>query len=424
MEKYNSKKDNIVIVGLGYVGLTLAAKLSQKTKVFGIEKNKIVLEKIKNGEAHFYEEGIDEILYKSINNGTLKVYSSIIDYTNVNTNNTFIITIGTPNHQVSKLSSLFSDLLEELNPKIKDGDTFILRSTVSIGTSDQIHDWFLMKNKKVNVCFCPERTVEGKAIKELSELPQIISSKTEQGIEKAKEIFKIIDAETILASDCNTAELAKLTSNIERDVYFGFANQMNFIAKSHGVSFGELRELVTYKYERSHLKHTAPVGGPCLEKDTYILKQTMKGMNHLTTIIDAAREFNESWADNIYEYLDRQYNLNNFSSICLTGLSFKGSPMTDDLRGTLALDLFNKLKTKDIPIYLYDRHVKNLDIINYFKSDPDKVLCSVEKLKDNSTLTLVQNGSKFAIEELISNNISFLDLTSFQFGEIDNEYIF
>lgn len=423
MGKSNSKKNNIIVIGLGYVGLTLAAKLAQKTKVYGVEKNLKVLNQIKKRKAHFFETGINEILNDVITSKSLSVFQSIDECPNPNTNSIFIITVGTPNSQIDNLTSIFSNLLSELNHKVRDGDTFILRSTVSIGTCDLINNWFIQHNKQVNVCFCPERTVEGRAIEELSELPQIISSNSKKGLNTSKKLFELIGAETIIASNFKTAELAKLTSNIERDVYFGFANQINFISKYHGVSFGELRNLVTYKYSRSHLKHTAPVGGPCLEKDTYILKKTMPGVNHLTTIIDAARKFNESWAKNVLDFLEEIITSNQIKSICITGLSFKATPLTDDLRGTLSLGLFKKIRKKGIPVFLYDRHVKTLDIKNFFSVDSETILESLEMIKDESTLILVQNGSMYAIEELISKNLTFLDMTSFHFGQIDDKFI-
>jgi hypothetical protein len=115
--------------------------------------------------------------------------------------------------------------------------------------------------KKINLSFCPERTVEGKAFEELSNLPQIISGTTDEAIKEAKKLFSIFCNKILVATSTRIAELAKLSSNIERDVYFSFANELGLISRELKLptfdyqskdSLWELYQYTTFAMKEEH----------------------------------------------------------------------------------------------------------------------------------------------------------------------------
>ena len=100
-------KNNIAIIGLGYVGLTLAISLAKVGfRVLGIERNKNNVKSLLNGKAHFYEENLDKDLKKILNTGKLKISSSL-DY--VKEYQIIFVTIGTPinKNRKAELKNLF-----------------------------------------------------------------------------------------------------------------------------------------------------------------------------------------------------------------------------------------------------------------------------------------------------------------------------
>ncbi len=207
----------IGIIGLGYVGLTLAVTAATKgIIIYGIEKNQHIKECLKKSKAHFYEPGLD-MLIKRINNKTLHI---VDNFPNDVIFDAFIITVGTPLKQ-GTLSPNFeyikSALMSIIN--IYNGTQLIvLRSTVSVGTTRSVVLPFLaeMSGKDQNeilVSMCPERTLEGKAVEELTHLPQIISENNKQSIEIAQKLFRKLTPCIVEAASLEEAELIKLYCN-------------------------------------------------------------------------------------------------------------------------------------------------------------------------------------------------------------------
>ena len=146
--KRSKATNNICVIGLGYVGLTLAIKLAEKNfNIVGIEKNVEVLKYIKKGYSHFYEPGINSKIKKVLKK-KLKVYNKINK--NIDSN-IYIITVGTPLDNKGKFRiDYIKSVCKELIPIIKDNDTIILRSTVKVGTTrDVVFKNFYKAGKKL-----------------------------------------------------------------------------------------------------------------------------------------------------------------------------------------------------------------------------------------------------------------------------------
>ena len=119
-----------------------------------------------------------------------------------------------------------------------------------------------------HVAYCPERIAQGHAIRELEELPQIVSGCSEQAVESAAELFSSI-APQIIRLEVEEAELAKLFTNAWRYIQFAGANQFYMIAQSIGVDFNRVRQAMVDSYGRAaSLPSAGFAAGPCLLKDT------------------------------------------------------------------------------------------------------------------------------------------------------------
>jgi nucleotide sugar dehydrogenase len=198
------------------------------------------------------------------------------------------------------------------------------------------------------LAFCPERTLEGAALLELGSLPQIIGTSNEIDKSKANSIFTKLTSSVVHVSSIETAELIKLTDNMQRDVHFAISNEVAKIGNVFEIDASEVITAGKLGYPRTNLAMPGPVGGPCLEKDTYLLNESL-GWN--TSLSLAARKTNESIIQDSIDFLIP--TLNNFSEICeddhsagigFLGLAFKGVPETDDLRGSLGVKLLNELR--------------------------------------------------------------------------------
>lgn len=361
----------ICVIGLGFVGLTLATVMAQRGfDVTGVEIREDLVSLISSGNAHFFEPDLASSLNDVVINKKLVVCNEIPD----NCQSTvFVITVGTPvdDEKNVNLNSIIA-VTQEISKHLKNGDLVILRSTVKLGVTRNVVCPILHKTGKLfEIAFCPERTVEGQAMVELNYLPQIIGSDTISTSVRAGNIFQFITPTVVRVSNFETAEMIKLVDNTRRDVMFGFSNEIAKICDSIGVNASEVISSGRFGYSRTDIPVPGLVGGPCLSKDSYILSESLQSYNIKPEIILAARKVNENQPRESVFFLSKFIKKNNFPdkklTISLLGIAFKGTPPTDDLRGTTAKIVLDELKLL-FPLATfrgYDPVVSNEDVKNF-----------------------------------------------------------
>ena len=146
-------KFKVGIIGLGYVGLTLAIAFARRgIQVIGIEKNKKIFDQLKKNKGHFYEENLDNYIQECNEKFNFKIFTDIKKLKNVDT---VFITIGTPllkNRNINN-NNLFS-ICRELSQILENDSIVALRSTVKINTCEKIKK-ILNNKKKIHVASCP-----------------------------------------------------------------------------------------------------------------------------------------------------------------------------------------------------------------------------------------------------------------------------
>ena len=244
---------------------------------------------------------------------------------------------------------MIENVAREVAANLKDGDLVIMRSTVKLGTTRAIVLPLLKASgKSFDLAFCPERTLEGKALIELHQLPQIVGGMTDAAMVRASQLFQFITPTVVRVSDVETAEMIKLIDNAQRDVAFAYANEVARACDAVGVSAAEVIQAGKLGYPRTNLPMPGLVGGPCLEKDPHILAEGLRELGMEPEITMAARRVNERQPSEIVDYLKQTTaSMPGFAkqpTITLMGIAFKGQPATDDLRGTMAKPVFDHIK--------------------------------------------------------------------------------
>ncbi len=382
-------KNHFYIIGLGYVGLTFALYSCKKINVIGVEKEKKKLLQLKNGITDVLEADINVELSRSLITKNFVLKNNIACY---QPGNTFMITPGTPLNKSGKVDlTMINSIVKTLSKCVYDGDLVLIRSTVKIGTTKKIKEK-LNKHAEVSVCFVPERTVEGDAINEIGNLPQIVGAETKQDYFKAKSFFKKLGIKVLPQISLEEAEMAKLLCNSERDLYFALANEVAFISERLGLNAYNIISTCTKGYSRSSLKKPGLVGGPCLEKDPYILKQSLPSDFNFK-LLTKSRDINNLV---VKRSLTRIISIINkkkikLDRVSILGCAFKGFPITADVRGSLIYEIIKDLKKmiqNNISIVLHDFNSKLVNL-------QDKNLSSVSDLYQsikNSDLIILQNN--------------------------------
>ncbi|MET9319582.1 nucleotide sugar dehydrogenase [Streptomyces sp. NPDC003038] len=328
---------DVCVVGLGYVGITLtAALLSTGRRVLGYEYNKAVAEDLAAGVLQLSEPGVEEIVRTSVGD-RLHVTS---DLAGGKLPPVVIICVGTPiqtDGQDPNLAHLEA-AVETISEGIDDETLVIVRSTVPVGTTRNLV-LPLLRRKVADplVAFCPERTIQGKALAELLSLPQIVGGINDEAVRRATELFSSQTPTVVPVSSVEAAEMIKLICNCHTDLIYGFGNEIALMAEKLGLDAVELIASANRDYPRPDLSMPGFVGGSCLTKDPYLLMHALKPHDHTPGMISAARSLNESLPRRIGERvmaaLWEQGCDPAEAKILVSGFAYKGQPETDDLRG-------------------------------------------------------------------------------------------
>ena len=344
--------DICIIGGAGHVGLPLAlvfAAAGQRVIIYDL--NTPVMDQIRGGSMPFIEYGAEPLLEAALRDQRL-LFSS--DPRDIARACHVIVAVGTPVDEYlnPKLRSLL-DLFENVRPYLDSGQTIIIRSTVFPHTCGHVrralckdgHDWL--------VAYCPERIAQGYAVRELKELPQIVSGCTDAAADRASELFALI-APKIIRLGVEEAELAKLFSNAWRYIQFAASNQFYMVAESIGLDFnpraagdgGRLRS-------RGEPAGAGFAAGPCLLKDTM---QLAAFNNNGFTLGHAAMSINEGLPNFLVDQLSRRHKLEGLK-VGILGMAFKAD--IDDIRDSLSYKLGKILRFQGAEVLYSDEFARD-----------------------------------------------------------------
>jgi nucleotide sugar dehydrogenase len=377
------------------VGLTLAVVMAEVGfDVQGVEIRDDVVRDLARGKPHFHEPGLAGRLARVLKSSRLSVSQHIpADFDA----SVYVVTVGTPLDAAGKVRvGMVVNVVREIAEHLKDRDMVVMRSTVELGTTRNVVKPLLDATaKSYDLVFCPERTLEGQALRELRELPQIVGGHDQDARIRAAQVFQFLTPTVVQVSSLETAELIKLIDNAQRDVHFGLSNEVARIADAIGVSAVEVIRAGKLGYPRTDLPMPGPVGGPCLEKDSHILANGLHGLGISPDIIMAARRTNERQPGEVIAQLHklccRSVNFPDTPVITLAGVAFKGRPETDDLRGTMARPILAMLRKffAGARFRGYDAVVARHTIRDTFAIDP---VASVDEAFAGSNLVVIANN--------------------------------
>src|SRR5262249_34770692 len=240
----------------------------------------------------------------------------------------------------------------DLEPHLVDGQCVILRSTVYPGTTAKVHQMIEATGKRIAVAFCPERVAEGKAMTELTELPQIVSGCDERAVSLASALFGKI-AKSLVHLSPMEAELTKIFANVWRYIQFATANQFFMIATDYGLDFYKIHDALTRDYPRmAGLPKSGFAAGPCLFKDTM---QLGAATNNTFALGHAAMLINEGLPNFLVKRVKENYPLSKLR-VGVLGMAFKGE--SDDARESLSYKLRKILEYEAAEVFCTDEYIR------------------------------------------------------------------
>jgi UDP-N-acetyl-D-mannosaminuronic acid dehydrogenase len=321
-----------IVGGCGHIGLPLGLLLCDRGHtVTLVDVNAAAVESISKGRLPFYEEGADELLPKCLASGRLKL---TIAPESVRDQDVVLVTIGTPvDEYLDPDIRTFDRVIDDVVRWMRDGQLMMIRSTVFPGVTERLARRVADQGLQAHVAYCPERIAQGYALRELTELPQIVSGCSPEAEQRATKFFEDLGARVIPLSPVE-AELAKLFTNSFRYINFAISNQFYMLAERYSADFGRIYDAVTRDYPRMKgFARSGFAGGPCLLKDT----MQLASFNHnLLTLGQNAMMINEGLPRFIVDQLKAKGSLIH-STAGILGMAFKGD--CDDPRSSLSYKL-------------------------------------------------------------------------------------
>ena len=345
------------VIGLGYVGLTLAVALAKKgLTVHGVDTSPAVLEALGQGRAHLFEPGVEGGLRAFL--GERIHVAPALPAGGVDA---AVICVSTPvapdTHapQLDNLRLAARHVAERSGP-----DTLVIvRSTVPVGaTRSVVLPELVACWGRARLAFAPERTIQGQALRELEELPQVVGGVDAESREAASALFSRLARRVVPVATLETAELVKLVNNSHTDLIYSFGNEVALLAQRWGLDPLEVIHAANVEYPRPDLARPGFVGGGCLSKDPYILISAARGAGYTPWLVGQARALNERLplevAERLIALIRETRGSTEGARLCVLGWAYKGWPPTDDMRGAPIASMLPLLRAAGLSLRGHD----------------------------------------------------------------------
>ena len=354
----------IAVIGLGYVGLTLARLFATKYPVVGFDINQSRISELNKGTDTTLEveDAVLQAVLKDKPSDAVGLYCSNV-LSDIADCNYFVVTVPTPVDKNNRpdLTPLYK-ASETVGKVLKKGDIVIYESTVYPGVTEEECVPVLEKisglkfNTDFYAGYSPERINPGDKEHTVEKILKVTSGSTPEIGEKVDALYKsVITAGTHLAPTIKVAEAAKVIENSQRDINIAFVNEL---AKIFNILEIDTHDVLTAAGTKWNFLPFKPglVGGHCIGVDPYYLAQKAQEHGYHPEIILAGRRLNDSMGDyvasQVVKMMIKKSIKVNGSKILMLGITFKEN--CPDVRNTKVVDVVHALKDYETDITIYD----------------------------------------------------------------------
>jgi UDPglucose 6-dehydrogenase len=351
----------VVMIGTGYVGLVSGACFADfGHEVTCIDKDATKIDALHKGRMPIYEPGLDVLVEQNVRAGRLSFSTDPREA--VSKADIVFIAVGTPARRGdghADLSYVYS-AAEELAGLIQDYTVIVTKSTVPVGTGDEV-EAIIRKARpdaRFDVASNPEFLREGAAIGDFKRPDRIVvGAHSEEAVAALRELYRplYLNETPMVITDRRTAELIKYAANAFLAVKIGFINEISDLCDAVGANVQQVaRGIGLDNRIGSKFLHTGPgYGGSCFPKDTLALTKTANDAGTPVTIVDSVIAANDLRKHNMVDRIVRAAGGSvEGKTIAVLGLTFK--PNTDDMRDAPSLVIVPGLQKKGARIRAFD----------------------------------------------------------------------
>ncbi len=297
-ERLRARSIPVGVVGLGYVGLPLAALLAEAGfSVIGVDRDAARVARINAGENPIEgrEPDLGELVAAAVAGGRL---TATPDPGRLAAAGAVFVCVETPVDEAHRPNySSLEAACRGVGAVLGGGALVVVESTLAPGTMNRLVIPALQASsggragRDFLVGHCPERVMPGRLVRNMRTMSRVIGAASEEAAEAMTAIYSAFVTGELDVSDPLTAELVKTSENAYRDVNIAFANQVALICEQVGGDVFRVRELVNKSPGRLMLVPGAGVGGHCIPKDSWLLASSAGDGE--APVLRAARELND-----------------------------------------------------------------------------------------------------------------------------------
>lgn len=388
-------KEKIAIIGLGYVGMPLAAAFSECFEVIGYDLNKERINELKNAFDKTLELNENQ-MQTALKNG-IKFTGNIDDLKECTF---FIVSVPTPidKNKRPDLNCLKSASLA-IAKVLKKGDIVVFESTVYPGASEEfcvplLENSGLKFGVDFEIGYSPERINPGDKLHTVTKIQKIVSASSKSALKRVSKVYgTIIKAGIYEASSIKVAEAAKVIENTQRDINIAFVNELLMIFDKMGINTHEVLKAASTKWNFLNFS-PGLVGGHCIGVDPYYLTHKAAEIGHHAEIILAGRRINDNMGIYHASVVVKKMIKHNLkikgAKILILGLSFKEN--CPDIRNTRVIDLYNELKDFGCELSVADPWANKNDVKKYYNIE---LLDEIPNLQDYDCVILAVAHNEF-----------------------------
>ncbi|MFC2150530.1 nucleotide sugar dehydrogenase [Calditrichota bacterium] len=366
IEKINTHKAVVGIIGLGYVGLPLAVGFARcGFRVIGFELDDRKISKINQGENYIGDVNSEE-LAKLVRDGQLSATS---EYSVLRDVDVVVICVPTPLRKTGDpdIGSIVS-ARDEVAKYLHSGQAIVLESTTYPGTIDELVKPTLMESgleigSDFFLAFSPERIDPNNDTYTVEVTPKVVGGVTPQCTEVVVAFYSQMIKTVVPVSSPTTAEMVKLLENTFRAINIGLANEVAIMCRVLGLDVWEVINAAATKPFGFMPFYPGPgLGGHCIPVDPAYLSWKLRTLQYRTRFIELATEINTAMPEYVTRLVSSALNDDaksiRRSKILLLGMAYKKD--IDDVRESPALDVMRLLHNLGAEVTYHDKFVPSV----------------------------------------------------------------
>jgi UDP-N-acetyl-D-mannosaminuronic acid dehydrogenase len=370
----------VAVVGLGYVGTSLAAVLAEGGHtVHGVDVDASLVGRVADGECPIEEAGITERFERHASEGRI---TASTDPATVADCPTVLVTVGTPLAAADPDLSAVEAATESVAPYIDHDDLVVYRSTLPARATEETVAPRLAQGSGLepgadfHLAFCPERMAEGSAYDDLTSTPVVVGGLSPASGAAAEAFWSGLGLETVPVSDPTAAELAKLADNWWIDLNIALANELALLSEQLGTDALEVIRAANTLPKGQHYVNImfpgAGVGGSCLHKDPWFVAHLGDEFGLDLETPRVSRRANDRMPGHVVD-LTREALGGDLdgATVAVLGVAFKGG--TDDTRNTPAVPIVEGLREEGAEIRVTDSYVPADEVEDLLGVAPDRL---------------------------------------------------